>query len=85
MTKAKNHRSYTKANAASRKARGTGTVKHNCPTPYKLAYVSRAAADAALMRSWRAARSGKGTRRPIRFYKCPCGRWHLTSTPHRAQ
>lgn len=85
MTSAKNRRRYRKPSATPRKTWGAGTVKHDCPTPYKAAYVSRAAADAALMRSWRSARAGKGTRRPIRFYRCPCGRWHLTSTPNRAR
>lgn len=45
----------------------------NCPTPAKTVYFERKAAKQAARRSL-----SHGKR--LRAYKCPCGRFHLTST-----
>ena len=54
----------------------------NCPTPWKRAYRDEIAAKLALA----SAQHKDGSRRPAtetRAYRCPCGRWHLTSTKKR--
>lgn len=51
---------------------------HPCPTATKTAYSDRIAADLALARI--VAEPGPPREKmPVRSYRCPCGRWHLTS------
>lgn len=53
-------------------------MNKRCPTPHKLRYPSKYAANRALGSCWRGMR---GTHMPTRFYRCPCGHWHLTHQP----
>lgn len=46
-----------------------------CPTPTKMRYATKAAAEDA------AARALTRTDTPLRPYECPCTWWHLTSKP----
>ena len=50
-----------------------------CPTPTKVAFTSRAEAQRGMGSFWRTA--GRGKPMPTRVYRCPCGKWHLTSKP----
>lgn len=50
-----------------------------CPTPHKKAYDSEADAEETMMGFWRCPHPDKVL--PSRVYECPCGRWHMTSTP----
>lgn len=52
-----------------------------CPTPKKVAYESALAANAMLLRLWKAYERGDHDRHERSSYQCPCGSWHLTSRP----
>jgi hypothetical protein len=60
---------------------------HPCPRATKTAYPDRETAELALVAilaeirdHGRQARPG-AEKVPTRCYRCPCGRWHLTSLP----
>lgn len=56
---------------------GREVERRRCPTPDKVKYRDSAAAALALSR---AGRNGhRELKSPRRSYRCPCGRWHLTS------
>ena len=48
-----------------------------CPTPKKASYRTAVKAQAAIDAIARHAR--RGERRPVRAYRCVCGRWHVTA------
>ncbi|AXH70435.1 hypothetical protein HOT75_gp048 [Gordonia phage Daredevil] len=54
-----------------------------CPTPSKTVYGSGYEAERAMYKMWRAGRARRGNKLPSRTYRCPCGKWHLTSKPKR--
>jgi len=56
-------------------------MKRLCPTPRKVGYRSRVDAVIAL---WHTSTSDDDRRHEKRAYRCPCGRWHLTSKPARS-
>jgi len=56
----------------------SGSASTACPTPGKAAYSSRLEAKIALASTQR---SRASRREESRAYRCPCGRWHLTSHP----
>lgn len=52
-----------------------------CPTPDKHAYENPYTARKGLSRALR--KGAHGGRLPRRFYRCPCGKYHLTHKPRR--
>lgn len=49
-----------------------------CPTPTKTPFGSQVATDLAIARI-RAEDSPNRVTLPCRSYRCPCGKWHMTS------
>lgn len=70
--------------AAYRRRRNANAreLASDCPTPRKQPYTSRSAAETALGQAWRRPYR-RGGKLPVRTYKCPCGKWHMTAQPLR--
>lgn len=54
-----------------------------CPTPTKTSFRDRIAAELAVAKIGTHRKPLMGRDSPCRAYRCPCGKWHLTTKARR--